>query len=186
MTDKERRMLAYSTVGFVLAFAGTVYFISRKKQNPPLDVVPEVDLNKYAGEWFEIARFPAFFERNCNKAKAHYSLNDDGTLKVVNTCQKDGSSAGKLKKAEATAYVIDKATNAKLKVKFWGGLVKGDYQIIALDSDYNFAMVGTDDRKHLWILSRAPQLETRVVSELLEKARAQGFDTTRLIFTHHN
>jgi apolipoprotein D and lipocalin family protein len=166
--------------------AGAAYIGTKRKVQKPLEVVPFVDLEKYAGEWFEIAKLPAFFESNCYKPKANYSLNEDGSIHVVNSCHKNGAN-GKLIKAEATAFVSDPRTNARLKLKFnrWP-FITGDYEIIDLGPDYEYAMVGTSSRKYLWILSRVPQLEVHLIKDLLAKASSMGFDTSRLIFNRQD
>src|SRR6185437_3704742 len=102
-------------------------------------------------------------------------------LQLLNSCN-DGIE-GKLKTFEAIAYPID-STNARLKVKFSWPFVKGDYQIIDLGSDYEYAMVGSGNRKHLWILSRVPELSLDVMKLLLNKASGQGFDISKLVFTN--
>jgi apolipoprotein D and lipocalin family protein len=188
MKRNKNKILAFPAVaaGTAIVVGAVTYLTSKKQSERPLEVVPYVDLDKYSGEWFEIAKFPAFFENNCYKPKASYSVNEDGSLHVVNSCHKNGAR-GKLIKTEATAYVSDSSTNARLKLKFnkWP-FITGDYEIIALGSDYEYAMVGTSNRKYLWILSRAPQLEVHLIKDLLQKASEMGFDTTRLIFNRQD
>jgi apolipoprotein D and lipocalin family protein len=184
--NKNKLFTFPAAAGIAIAAGATAYLTSKRQSHPPLEVVPNVDLQKYSGEWFEIAKFPAFFESNCYKPKARYSLNDDGSLHVVNTCHKNGAN-GKLIKTEATAFVTDPSTNAKLKLKFNRfPFITGDYEIIDLGSDYEYAMVGTSNRKYLWILSRLPQLEVYLIKDLLYKASAMGFDTSRLIFNRQD
>jgi apolipoprotein D and lipocalin family protein len=190
MWKKQNRnnVLTFPTLaaGFGLIAGVTAYFRFKRKTYKPLEVVPYVDLDKYAGEWFEIAKLPAFFEANCYKPKANYTLNPDGTIHVVNSCHKNGAK-GKLIKMEATAVVADNRTNARLKLKYnrWP-FITGDYEIIDLGSDYEYAMVGTSSRKYLWILGRAPQLEVHLIKDLLSKAAYMGFDTSRLIFNRQD
>jgi apolipoprotein D and lipocalin family protein len=166
----------------ILAAGGLITYLLSGKEKNELEVVGSVDLSRYAGDWYEIARFPAFFEKNCYNSQAHYELNSDGTLNITNTCNKNGAK-GRLKKSYAKAYVTDSETNARLKLKFFGGLVTGDYEIIALDADYRFAMVGTANRKYLWIISRMPFLDKIYIDQLLEKARSLGYNTDLLRFT---
>jgi apolipoprotein D and lipocalin family protein len=186
--NNRNNSLTFPTVAASLALiAGTTAYLRfKRKIHAPLEVVPYVDLGKYMGEWFEIAKLPAFFETNCYQPKANYSLNDDGSIHVVNSCRKNGAS-GKLIKAEATAYVADSKTNARLKLKYnrWP-FITGDYEIIDLGSEYEYVMVGTSNRKYLWILSRAPQLEVHLIKDLLKKASDMEFDTTRLIFNRQD
>ncbi len=143
-----------------------------------LEVVPHVDLEKYLGKWYEIAHLPAKFQDGCSETTATYSLNDDGTISVRNECKRNG----KLKTAKGKAKVVDQATGAKLKVSFFWPFY-GDYWIVKLGSNYEYSVVGTPDRKYLWLLSRTPQMDERLFSELTEFARSQGFDIARLIRT---
>lgn len=153
---------------------------------PPLQVVPGVDLAKYAGTWHEIARFPHSFQEGCVGSTATYSLRDDGKIGVVNQCRK-GSADGELSTAKGTAWVVDEKTNAKLKVSFFWPF-SGDYWIIDLGKEYDYAVVGHPSRTYLWILSRAPAMNDPLYNEILDRLRAQSYDTTRLIRTspaHH-
>ena len=147
----------------------------------PVETVPRVDLNKYLGKWYEIARFPAFFQKNCYASTAEYSLRDDGDIRVINSCHK-GSRDGKLKVSEGKAWVTDKETNAKLKVMFvWP--FSGKYWVIDLGAGYEYAVVGEPDRDYLWILSRTPEMDPEVYSGILDRLKAQGYDTSKLIRT---
>lgn len=144
----------------------------------PLDTVPHVDVNRYMGKWYEIASFPAWFQKDCTGTTATYSLNPDGTVKVLNRCLKktlDGSEDS----AEGSAYVVDSKTNAKLKVSFFWPFY-GDYWIIDLADDYSYAVVGHPNRKYLWILSRTPQISPSLYNTLLMKIQEKGFDISKL------
>jgi apolipoprotein D and lipocalin family protein len=143
-----------------------------------LPVFEKVDLKRYIGKWHEIARLPMFFERNCvSDVTADYSLRPDGRIGVLNQCrQKDGT----LSTASGTARVVDQSTNAKLKVSFFWPF-SGDYWILELGPNYEYAMVGEPRRKYLWILSRQPDLDEQTYLKLVTKARLLGFDTSRLI-----
>lgn len=143
-----------------------------------LPVVPKVDLNRYTGKWHEIARLPMYFQRNCaSDVTAQYTLKPDGKIEVLNQCrEKDGS----LKTARGTAKVVDKATQAKLKVSFFWPF-SGNYWILDLSPDYEYAMVGEPGRKYLWILSRKTVMEPATYEKLINKAKSLGFDTSRLI-----
>ncbi|HEY5658906.1 MAG TPA: lipocalin family protein [Myxococcota bacterium] len=146
---------------------------------PPLEVVGEVDLDRYAGRWYEIASFPQRFQRGCVASAANYSRMDDGRIRVVNTCR-DGSFDAPLRRAEGVAWVVDpRETNAKLKVQFFWPF-RGAYWIIELDPEYRYAVVGHPSRDYLWILSRTPAMESHVYEELLLRIAAHGFDTHRL------
>ena len=110
----------------------------QRDENNKLEVVPHVELEKYLGKWYEIAHLPAKFQEGCNETTATYSLSDNGGISVLNECKKDG----KAKSAKGKAKVVDKITNAKLKVTFFWPFY-GDYWIIKLGSEYDYAVVGT-------------------------------------------
>ena len=155
-----------------------VYLV--REEHNSLDVVPHVDLEKYLGKWYEIAHLPFKFEDNCTDITATYSLSKDGNISVLNECLRDG----KLKQAKGKAKVVDKNTGAKLKVTFFWPF-SADYWIIDLGKDYDFAVVGTPNRKYLWILSRSPQMDGKLFSQLIESVKSKGFDVTKLIEPSH-
>jgi apolipoprotein D and lipocalin family protein len=141
-------------------------------------VVSHVDLSRYIGHWYEIAHFPNWFQKNCFASTATYRLREDGSIDVLNQCRKGAS--GEIESAEGTAWVVDSATNAKLKVQFlWP--FRGDYWIIGLGSAYEYAVVGHPNRDYLWILSRTPQMDEALYNRILERLRQQEYDVTRLI-----
>ena len=148
---------------------------------PPLDVVESVDLNRYVGTWYEIASYPAPFQSGCTGTTAEYTLRDDGTVKVVNRCY-SGSLDGPEKRIEGTARVPDPAESAKLKVSFFPPF-EGDYWIIDLGPNYEYAVVSGPSRRFLWILSRTPTLDETVYEEILNRLREKGFDPGRLVRT---
>lgn len=148
---------------------------------PPLPVVGDLDLDRYIGTWYEIARYPNFFERHCVRdVTASYARNADGTLRVVNACRKED---GTLISAEGVARVV---APARLEVRFapawlaWLPLVWGDYWVIELGPDYSYAVVGTPSRKYLWILAREPQLDEATLARIAGGLAAFGFDAARL------
>jgi apolipoprotein D and lipocalin family protein len=143
-----------------------------------LEVVPHVDLKRYLGKWYEIARLPAKFQEGCEETTATYTLLENGNVSVLNECRKNG----KIKKAKGKAKVVDKATGAKLKVTFFWPFY-GDYWVIKLGDNYEYAVVGTPNRKYLWILSRTPQMDIKLYSELTEFAKSNGFNVDSLIRT---
>ncbi len=145
---------------------------------PPLAVVESVDLQRYLGKWYEIASYPAWFQRGCTGSTAEYTLLPDGRIRVVNRCFKKRLD-GSLKESKGKAEVVDNQTNAKLKVWFFWPF-KGDYWIIDLASDYSWAVVGTPSRKYLWILSRTPALDQKVIEDILSRLPAKGYDPSRL------
>ena len=148
---------------------------------PPLQTVSQVDLTRYAGLWYEIARYPVFFERGLSAVTAFYSLNPDGTVGVVNSGHKC-SVAGPLKRIVGKARVADRQTNAKLKVRFFR-LFEGDYWIIDLDKDYQYAVVGEPRRKTLWVLGRAPVMDESLYRRITSQLAARGYDASRLVRT---
>ena len=152
---------------------------SRKDE---LEVVPEVDLSRYVGQWYEIARLPNRFQKKCaDSVTANYTLRSDGGIKVVNRCRK---TSGEFTTATGKAKIVDKKTNAKLKVTFFWPFY-GKYWILDLGPNYEYAVVGEPGRDYLWILSRTTQIDEALYEQLLAKMQARGFDTTRMIRTAH-
>lgn len=149
------------------------------KDLPKVRVVPQVDLSRYVGEWFEIARYPARFQEGCLASSAIYSLRPDGKIQVVNRCRDEKD--GRLREAKGKAWVVDPQTNAKLKVTFFWPF-RGDYWIIDLGKDYEYAVVATPNRKYLWILARKPVLEQPVLDGILARLKQQNFSTEKLIW----
>ena len=166
---KLRMMLA----ALAAAVAGCV-------SGPKVDNAPVValDLNRYLGEWYEIARFDHSFERGIERAKAVYTLNEDGTIKVVNS----GINDGKPKKAVGKGKRTN--TPALLRVSFFGPFY-ADYRVMMIDADYTYALVGSGGADYLWILSRTPTLADDAKSALLVEARRRGYDTGKLIWVKH-
>jgi apolipoprotein D and lipocalin family protein len=153
----------------------------------PLRVVEAVDYARYAGDWYEIARLPNRFQKDCaGEVVATYQPREDGRLSVTNRCR---TADGRTKRAGGVARRVDGRPTSVLEVLFAPAIlgflpaVWGDYQVIALGTDYDHAMVGTPDRAYLWILSRTPQLAPERYQRLLEQANAQGFDVTRVVRT---
>jgi apolipoprotein D and lipocalin family protein len=147
---------------------------------PSLQVVPQVDLRRYMGTWFEIARYPHRFQQGCVGSSATYALLEDGTVDVLNRCGR--GPAGEISSAKGKARVVDSKTKAKLKVTFFWPF-SGDYWIIDLGEKYDYAVVGHPSRKYLWILSRTPQMDDGLYRQILMRLVNQGYDTSRLIRT---
>lgn len=143
-----------------------------------LQTVNHVDLNKYMGKWYEIARLPNWFEKNCTAVTATYNLRDDGKVDVINACHLK-TVDGKFKQSKGKAWVVDKTTNAKLKVSFFWPFA-GKYWIIDLGSNYEYAVVGHPNRDYLWILSRQPHMSDELYNQLITRIQAQGYDLTSL------
>ncbi len=164
----------------------SVFAVSAQKSSEPA-TVESVDLNKYAGKWFEIARYPNKFQKKCvGNTTATYTLKDDKKLEVLNECIKEN---GEIDKAKGKGKIVDEKTNAKLEVRFapswlsWLPQVWGDYWILDLEKNYKYAVVGDPDREYLWILSREPKLETATYEKILKKIEELGFNPNKLIKT---
>ena len=167
----------------VLAFSGLFANVASHAADAgaPLRVVPSVDFSRYQGKWYEIAHLPAWFQKDCvSDTTATYTPRPDGKITVLNACRK---ADGKVKTASGTAKVANgKESNTKLKVTFFWPFY-GDYWIIDLDSQYQWAVIGEPKREYFWILSRTPHISPALYDRLLEHARAQGYDLSRLIVT---
>jgi apolipoprotein D and lipocalin family protein len=146
----------------------------------PLVTVPAVDIDRYAGLWYEIAAIPMWFQRNClGDTTAHYAPNPDGTIAVLNRCRtRDGAD-----EARGVARIVDTRSNARLEVSFFSILgwrpVWGDYWIVALAPDYSWAVVGGPKRRYGWILARTPALESATLTAIRERLATLGYDPAR-------
>lgn len=167
----------------ILGVVFTVLFGCGRATKPggvPVTTVPKVDLARYMGTWHEIARYPNRFQKGCAGSWAEYRLSPDGKrVEVVNRCMAEGAE-GKTRSARGTARVVDPATNAKLEVSFFWPFY-GDYWILALGPEYEYAVVGTPDRKYLWFLARTPAVSREVYDLLVGEAVRQGFDPSRIV-----
>ena len=152
-----------------------------------LATIPALDVQRYMGTWYEIAKFPNDFQKKCvGDTTATYSLREDGRVRVVNRCRtKDGGA----EVAEGLARQIGSATSPRLEVRFAPAILSflpmvwGDYWVIDLDQDYQLSAVSEPRREYLWILSRRPQVDAAAYEALLARLRAQGLDTSRLVRT---
>jgi apolipoprotein D and lipocalin family protein len=151
--------------------------------------VPSVDLIRYLGIWYEIARLPMRYEHaDFTDITANYSLNPDGSVRVDNRAR---NGKGEWEESVGEATVVEGSGNAKLKVSFmpdglkWIPFTKGDYWILQLDEAYQSALVGSPDRKYLWLLSRQPVMHEPQLAAFVAIAREQGFDLADLIQTRH-
>jgi len=149
---------------------------------PPVQSVAGVNLNRYLGTWYEIARLPNSFQdgsgRRCVGTTAAYALRPDGQIAVTNRCL-DDRDGNRETLATATAYAVEGSGNAKLRVTFFWPFY-GDYWVIGLDPEYRWAVVGGPTREYLWILSRTPQMAPGDYAAAVATAAAQGFDIARL------
>ncbi|MBA1322019.1 lipocalin family protein [Pseudomonas plecoglossicida] len=166
----------------VLALAGCAS--SSDNQKPPATM--QVDLQRYQGTWYEVARLPMFFQRNCVQSEARYGLRADGLIDVTNRCREED---GKWNEVHGTAEPQVPGKTDKLWVKFdnWfskllPGLTKGEYWVLYHDQDYQVALVGHPNREYLWLLSRTPTISSETREKLLTTAREQGYDVSELVW----
>lgn len=155
--------------------------------NSALSTIPVLDVPRYMGTWFEIAKFPNWFQRKCTGGtKAEYSLQHEGTVQVVNRCRLE---SGEMIEAIGTARQIGPATSPKLEVRFapnWMSFlpfVWGDYWVIDLDERYQLAAVSEPKKEYLWILSRTPTIDPNEYKKLLARLAQKGFDLRKLEVT---
>lgn len=176
------RAEAYKAMLGVVGLATIIGGCGMPLNAPPLDVVGGVELERYAGKWYEIARYPNWFQNNdCDGTTAEYTLRDDGTIRVENRCRDlDGGGEDVI---VGTARIPDASKPAQLKVGFFGPF-EGDYWIIALDEEnYQWAVVGEPRRAFFWILSRTPEMDPAVYESILAQMPDWGYDPTRLRVT---
>ena len=159
----------------IVSVLGVLFVGCTTKQTVDLTPVKEVELSRYLGTWYEIARFDNWFERDMTHTKARYEMCKDGHIGITNT----GLKKGKAK--TSTAIAKKTATPGLLRVSFFRPFY-GDYRILWLDDDYRHALVGGDDADYLWILSREPKISAEMREILLAAAKRHGYDTTRLIW----
>ncbi|HEY8563369.1 MAG TPA: lipocalin family protein [Pyrinomonadaceae bacterium] len=183
-----RKSIWFAVMPAILAVAA--FAVKAQKPKNDLPTVPKVDLNRYAGKWYEIARYPNKFQEKCaGNTTATYNLKDKNKIEVVNEClKKDGVSDA----AKGEAKIVDTATNAKLEVRFAPSFLSflpqvwGDYWIIDLDDNYNYAAVGDPERKYLWILSRTPEMDDATYQNILRRVEKLGFSPGKLNKTPQN
>jgi apolipoprotein D and lipocalin family protein len=147
------------------------------------DTAP-LDLERYAGTWYELARFDSIFQKGCVASTATYSRREDGNLKVINRCH-DGVPDGKLKEIEGKAWVEDPQVPGKLRVQFFWPF-SGRYWVLEVAPDYAWALVGHPDKTRCWVFSRTPKVDEAVYQSLVEKLRARGYDVAKLVRDPHS
>jgi len=165
------------TIVFAMLFPAFFAGCASNKM-PELKTVEKVDLSRYLGLWYEIARIDQTFQKGCVATTAEYSLKDDGRIKVLNKCRKN-TIDGKEKSAEGVAWVVDKETNAKLKVSFFWPF-SGKYWIIDLEPEYKWAVVGDPSREYLWILSRSPEMDEETYEGIMKRLKEQLYDISKI------
>lgn len=181
---KIRPAIHVALTAFAIA---AVSFATQPATAQQVKTVPSVDLKHYVGRWYEIAKLPNRFQKQCvGHTTADYRALSDGKIEVANRCK---TANGSIDLAIGEARVVDPVSNAKLQVLFapswlaWIPWVWGDYWIIDLDSNYSIATVGTPDRDFLWILSRTPTITDAQYEDRVNNATMQGFDTSKLVKT---
>jgi len=187
-------MKSFILAAFLLIIMLTATDISAQKTNPnnQADVMPvqSVDLKQYSGKWFEIARYQNKFQKNCvGNTTATYKLKEEGKFEVLNECLRKN---GTVIDAKGEGKIIDKNSNAKLEVRFAPGYlaflpsVWGDYWIIDLDPNYQYAVVGDPKRQYLWILSRSPEMKDAIYQNILRRVETMGYKPGKLVKTPQN
>ncbi len=177
------RLRAAVLIAPALALAACVLPPKQRDSDAPLDTVAAVDLTRYAGLWYEIARYDHRFERDCHGVTAEYALRDDGRIDVVNTCRK-GAVDGPVTAAAGGARSVSDG-NAKLKVRFaprWIPFAEGDYWVLELDAAYETALIGEPGGRFLWILARTPKISDARLEALKAAATRRGYDVSALIY----
>ncbi|WP_417327259.1 lipocalin family protein [Halarcobacter sp.] len=154
-------------------------FTACSYKDPNIKSVQTVDLDRYVGSWYEIARYEHKFEKDCKNVTATYSIKENDKIEVINRCTKMTNS----EKTEAIgeAYSVDN-TNAKLKVSFFWPFY-GDYWIIMLDKNYSYAVISEPSKKYLWILSREKKLDEKIKEKILKRLESLDYDLSKLIWT---
>jgi len=170
------KRIAKLSILVALAMASASLWAETRK---PLDLVPALDLQRYLGRWYEVARYQHGFEKTLVGATAEYALRDDGKVSVLNSGFKK-TLEGKYTDVKAVAWRPDDAVPGALKVKFFG-LFSSDYLVFGLDDvDYQWALVGNNNRNYLWFLSRTPEVAPELLETMKGRAEAQGYDLSKL------
>ena len=186
------KRINFAALAVVLILASNFVFAQPNNSNAQTQVkaVASVDLKRFAGKWFEIARFPNKFQKKCvGNTTASYALKPDGNINVLNQCLVKN---GTLESATGEAKVVEGSSNAKLEVRFapqfmsFLSAVWGDYWIVDLDNEYKYAAVGDPKREYLWILSRTPEMSDATYQNILRRIEKLGFNPAKLQKTPQN
>jgi len=174
-------------LGTCLTGFSTYLCATTVEDNRPLTTIPSLDVARYMGHWYEIAKFPNRFQKKCvGDTTAEYKLRPDGNLQVINRCRLQD---GQFEEVTGVARQVEERSSPKLKVRFapaWLSFIPavwGDYWVIDLDTDYQLAAISEPNREYLWILSRSPQVGPDVYDALLQRLHSKGFDTRKLEIT---
>lgn len=163
---------------FLIGTVGISCQTNKNNKTMNTTTVSNLDVNRFMGSWYEIARYEHSFEKGMTHVKANYSLLPDGTIRVLNS----GMKNGKKKEIEGKARKKrDSNSNSKLEVSFFLWFYS-DYFVFELDDNYQYAVIGSSSDKYLWILSRTPQLPQSTINDLLIKIKKRGYDTSKLYF----
>jgi apolipoprotein D and lipocalin family protein len=179
MNRSKSKISVRGIVALVAAFL-PIRAMAGSGSRPDLPVVQNVDPVRYLGLWYEIALLPHWFENGCTQTTAQYSAGENGKIAVLNQCLKNGRPH----QAKAVAWHAGSGQDGKFKVRFFWPF-SGHYWVIALDPDYQWAMVGHPSRKYLWFLSRQPTLPEKTYQTLIQQAAANGYDTSQIERTVH-
>lgn len=185
MTLKRASFVLLIAAASVAALSGCATLQRGPVGNPAVpQPAKSVDLNRYAGLWYEIGRYENGFERGCEGVTAQYALRDDGLIGVTNTCRQ-GAVDGPIKTAQGKAKVVAGAQNAKLKVSFFGPFYLGDYWVLDRADDYAWSIVGEPSGRYLWLLSRTAQPSAQTRATIMERTQALGYDLSLVRETRH-
>ena len=172
-------------VGAALALSACATFQRGPVGNAAvLQPTKAVDLNRYAGLWYEIGRYENGFERDCEGVTARYTVRDDGIVEILNTCRQD-SVTGPSKSSNGKAKVLEGSDNAKLKVSFFGPFYVGDYWVLDRADDYSWSIVGEPSGRYLWLLTRTAQPSGETRQTVMNRARDLGYDLSLVRATQH-
>lgn len=176
--NKKRTLLLLTA-----SAAGSLLYNILKPIKSTAPVIQNFELNKYLGQWFEIARLDFYWEKNLKNVVAKYCLNDNGTIKVVNQGQQ--LQTDKIKTSIGKAKLAKKANFGALKVSFFGPFYSG-YNIIHIDDNYQYALVFGENLDYMWILSRTKEIPTAIKNKYLDCAKKSGYATDQLVWTIHD
>lgn len=168
---------------FLAAIFGLLTFTSCSSLSKDVKAVQPFQAEKYLGKWYEIARLDFRYERGLNNTTAYYSMNKDGSIQVVNRGYEVAKNTWK--QAVGKAKFVGRKDVAKLKVSFFGPFY-GGYNVVALDKDYQYALIAGDDLRYLWILARDTYLPDSIRSTYLAQAKKMGFDVDALVWVVHD
>lgn len=183
MRDRTKAFIGAGLATAGLAAVAAFRLLDRHPVGNPQvpDPCKPVDLERYLGRWYEIARYEQRFERGCETATADYSMSPDGKICILNRCRKGN---GKFEEARGFAKIVDRETNAKLKVSFFRPFY-GEYWVIDRADDYSWSIVGESSGRYLWILSREARPGDQQVRQLVNRTSELGYNTSMLVFDSH-